>query len=398
MESSLGFLLVLAIIIFSAKAAGYLSIRLHQPAVLGELLVGLILGPTMINLFGLEPFAQGNLQETIFYLAEAGVIFLMFLAGLEIDISEMRKLGKTAVVTAALGVAVTVSLGTTVALAFNFSAVSAVFVGLILTATSVSIAAQTLIELGLVRTSVGLVLLTAAVADDIIVLFLLSSAVALTAPAAGNGPAAVIVIVLRMVLYLAGAVLIGALAFPRLVRRIAALPISEGLIAAVVVVTLLYAWAAEAIGGMAAITGAFLAGLLFSTTPLRKTIAEGTHTITYGLLVPIFFISIGLKANARALGRDDLAFTLAIVAVAIIGKIVGCGLGARLSGLSNRQALRVGIGMVSRGEVQLIAASIGLRMGVIPDTVFATMVIVVLVTALLTPALLRAAFQQKERA
>jgi Kef-type K+ transport system membrane component KefB len=397
MESPLGFLAVLAIIIFSAKAAGYASVRLHQPAVLGELLMGLILGPTIVDLFALQPFAQGNLEETIFYLAEAGVIFLMFMAGLQIDISEMGKLGKTAVLTGTMGILVPLILGTIVALGFSFGPTSAVFVGLILTATSVSISAQTLLELGLVRTREGLTLLAAAVVDDIIVLLLFSAFIAVSGSEAGDGFSAIAGVVLRMALFLVIASLIGILILPHLTRRVSSLPISEGLVAAVIVVTLLYGWAAEALGGMAAITGAFLAGLMFARTPLRKNIEEGIHTITYGLLVPIFFVSIGMRANARTLDSNAVLFTLLIVAVAIFGKIIGCGIGARLGGFNNREALRVGTGMVARGEVELIVASVGLKSGLIPASVFSTTVIVVLVTALLAPILIRATFQGRER-
>jgi len=392
MESSLGFLLVLAIIILSAKAAGYVSLRLHQPAVLGELLMGLLLGPTLVDLFAREPFAHGHVQEATLDLAEMGVIFLMFMAGLETDIADMRHVGGTALLTGTLGVVVPLLLGAAVALAFGFSLASAIFVGLILTATSVSISAQTLMELGLLRSREGLTLLAAAVVDDILVILLLSGYVAVAGESSGGVKLSdLIVIAGRMAVYLVGALLIGSLLFTRLARRVSALPISEGLIALVIVVTLIYAWSAEAIGGMATITGSFLAGLLFAGTPLRQNIEKGIHMITYGLLVPIFFVSVGLRANGRALSGEYLLFTLAIVVMAVLGKMIGCGLGARLRGCPHREALRVGIGMVSRGEVGLIVASVGLSSGFIDEGTFAVMVIVILVTTLLTPVLLRSA-------
>jgi Kef-type K+ transport system membrane component KefB len=392
---TLGLLLAIAIIIVAAKSAGYLSIRLHQPAVLGELLMGLILGPTVINLFALDYFAHGHVEETVLYLAEMGVIFLMFMAGLEIDLSEMRKVGLAAVVVGTMGVIVPLILGSVTSLLFGFPLVSAIFIGLILTATSVSISAQTLMELGLLRTTEGLTLLAAAVVDDILVILILSTDVALNGSGGGLRAGDLLLIAARMAVYLAAAVAIGVLVLPRLVRRVSRLPISEGVIATVIVAVFLYAWAAEAIGGMAAITGAFIAGLMLSSSVLRERIEEGMHTITYGLFVPIFFVSIGLKADGRALNGEDMLFTIAIVLVAVIGKVLGCGLGARISGLSGKQSLRVGVGMVSRGEVGLIVASVGLSVGLIPDKVFATMVIVVLVTTLLTPILLRSAFQER---
>lgn len=394
----LGFILALAIIIFSAKAAGYSSLRLHQPAVLGELLMGLILGPTVLNLFGFEVFVHGHVNEAILYLAETGVIFLMFLAGLEIDLTEMREVGVSAVVVGVLGVATPLLLGWLVALLFNFPSASAIFIGIILTATSVSISAQTLMELGLLRTREGLTLLGAAVVDDVIGLLLLSVFIALNSAAGGSLQGELVMVIGRMVLYFGVAVVIGVTLLPRLSRRISSLPISQGLLSWAIVVILLYSWAAEALGGMAAITGAFTAGVLFSITPLRQRIVAGIHTITYSLLVPIFFVSIGLKANARLLDSNDLLFTLVIVIIAVLSKILGCGMGARLTGFANRGALRVGVGMISRGEVGLIIAAIGLGAGLIPERVFATMVIVVLITTLLTPVLLRAAFRVKESA
>jgi len=394
----LGFVLALAIVIFSAKAAGYVSFRFHQPAVLGELLMGLILGPSVLNLFGFDLFAHGHINDAILYLAEIGVIFLMFLAGLEIDLAEMRQVGMSAVVVGLLGVAAPLVLGALVALAFDFPLLSAIFIGLILTATSVSISAQTLMELGLLRTREGLTLLAAAVVDDVVVILLLSVDVALNGVGGGSLVGQTFAVAAHMILFMLLAVVIGVKLLPRLTRRISVLPISQGLLSWVVVVALVYAWAAEALGHMAAITGAFVAGVLFSVMPLRERIQQSIHTITYGLLVPIFFVSIGLKANARLLDGGELLFTLVIVIIAVVSKILGCGLGARLTGFSNRGALRVGIGMVSRGEVGLIVASVGLGIGLIPEEVFSTMVIVVLVTTLLTPVMLRAAFTSKESA
>jgi Kef-type K+ transport system membrane component KefB len=162
--------------------------------------------------------------------------------------------------------------------------------------------------------------------------------------------------------------------------------------AMVVVVTLLYAWAAEALAGMAAITGAFLAGLLFARTQVRQRIEAGMHTLAYAWFVPVFFVSVGLNANARALGIADLPFAVLVIAVAVVSKIIGGWIGARAGGLSGAQALRLGVGMVSRGEVGLIVASVGLAAGLIDDAIFATVVLMVLATTILTPIMLRALY------
>jgi Kef-type K+ transport system membrane component KefB len=394
MESTLGFLLVLAIVILCAKAAGYVSTRMHQPAVLGEMLAGVALGPTLLDLFRLEPFAHGHLEETTFYLAEAGVIFLMFMAGIETEVEEMTQLGRPAILIGILGVAVPFVLGWGVALGFGYPAQNAIFIGLTLTATSVSISAQTMMELGILRSREGVALLAAAVVDDVIVILLLSTYIALVGEG-GGGAATIVGTGLRMVVYLALAVAVGTLALGRVARRVADLPISEGLIALVIVVTLFYAWSAEALGRMSAITGAFVAGLLFARTTLKTKIREGMHTITYALLVPIFFVSVGLRANARALQGEILWFALAILVVAVAGKLIGGGLGARLTGFSTPEAVRIGIGMVSRGEVGLIVAAVGLNNGLLSNSVFAVVVVVVVVTTLLTPIMLRASYRKR---
>ncbi len=383
----LPFLLLLALIVIVAKSAGYLSTRLGQPAVLGELLAGLLLGPTVLDMLHWPVFGDAPLGETVSYLSHLGVLFLMFLAGLEVDLESLREIGRLAVLVGGLGVALPVILGMVVALPFGFDLPAAIFVGLILAATSVSISAQTCMELGVLRSAVGACLLSAAVVDDVLVILFLSLFLALVGE--GTGPFDILWVVTRMVIFLALAVVLGARLIPRLGAIVDRLPISEGVMALVFAVVLLYAWAAEAVGGMAAITGAFLAGLLLARTPLGRRIETGMHTMAYAWLVPIFFVSIGLEADTRALGLEGLPFALLLAVAAVLSKILGCGTGARLGGLTNRDALRLGVGMVSRGEVGLIVATVGVDAGLIGENVFASVVLVVLVTTLITPLLLR---------
>ncbi len=382
--------LTLPIIILAAKAGGWISVRLQQPAVLGELLAGLVLGPTVIDLLHLPFFDPQLLEETVFDLAEIGVVFLMFIAGMEVDLREMMRAGRVAFLSGVLGVVVPLVLGVVVALPFGYQGNAALFVGIILTATSVSISAQTLLELGVLRTREGIALLGAAVVDDVLVIVLLSIFLALTGGAAGVG--AVALVIANMLLYLALAGVIGWFALPRLARWVERQPISEGLAAMVLASALLFAWAAEVVGGLAAITGAFIAGLGLGRSSLRDQIEEKMHTISYAFLVPIFFVSIGLEANAREITGPVLPFLIALLVVAVVSKVIGSGLGARLGGFTNRAALRVGTGMISRGEVGLIVASIGIREGIIPQEVFSVIVVLVLLTTLVTPILLRAVF------
>ncbi len=394
MTPFLQLLLALSILIAGAKAGSWLAIRLRQPAVLGELLVGLLLGPSVLNLLEWPFLHNPHLEETTLQLAELGVICLMFLAGLEIDFSELLRVGRVATLSGSNGVLFPLILGALAAWLLGYALDQSIYIGTILTATSVSISAQTLIELGRLRTREGMALLGAAVVDDILVILLLS---VLTALATGqNGALGIFLVVLKMFAYLIGAMTIGYFLLPRLVPWIVRQPVSEGLASLVLVTTFLFAWSAEILGGLAAITGAFLAGLAFGRTPLREKIAQPLHVITYALLVPIFFVSIGLRTDARTLAGPALLLGLVLVLVAILSKVLGCGLGAYLGRFKVRESLRVGIGMVSRGEVGLIVATVEVQAGLIGPEVFAIMTFIVLITTLVTPPLLRWAFHGKE--
>ena len=392
---ALQLLLLLAIIILAAKLSGLIISRIGQPAVLGELLAGLFLGPTVLDLLHWPMFAGAHLEETIIHLAELGVIFLMFVAGLEVDIQEMLQVDRAAVLAGIFGVLVPLSLSVGTALLFGFDSTRSIFLGIILAATSVSISAQTLMELGVLRSREGLTLLGAAIIDDLLVILVLSFFVAISVGGVVS-VGSLVWIVARMILFIAAAVLIGNWVLPRISEWVGDQPVSEGALAFAVVVTLFTAWAAETLGGIATITGAFLAGVFFRRTHLYHAVEEGVHKLTYAFLVPIFFVSIGLEANARALGLELLPFVLVILVVAIISKIAGSGLGALLGGFNRLQSLRTGIGMVSRGEVGLIVASVGVTQGIISDEIFSVVVIVVLVTTLATPLLLRSVFRSEE--
>ena len=387
----------LIVIITAAKAGGWLAVRLGQPAVLGELLVGVLLGPSLLDLlhwpFLVNAAEPHLLTETIYYLAELGVVCLMFLAGLEVDVRELRRTGSVSTLAGVLGVIVPLAFGALVMLPFGYQGQAALFVGMILTATSVSISAQTLLELGVLRSREGVALLGAAVVDDVLVILLLSVFVAVAASRAGG--AAIMLVFARMLLYL-GLAIAASFLLPRLADWVDGQPISEGLAALVLVATLALAWTAEVVGGLAAITGAFIAGLGFGRSHLRAAIGRSMHTITYAFLVPIFFVSIGLKTNVRLLTGPGLLLAFVLVIVAVVSKVLGGGLGARLGGFTGRESLRVGVGMISRGEVGLIVATVGVSAGLIQTELFSIVTLIVLATTLVTPPLLRQVFASKE--
>ena len=384
---------LLSIFLLSAKMAGYLSIRLGQPSVLGELLVGIILGPSIINVLNL-PFIEHELTETIAKFGELGVLLLMFLAGLELHLGEMRKNLRVAAFAGLMGVFWPVLLGWSAGLLFGLDQPAAIFLGLTLGATSVSISAQTLIELKALRSRVGLSLLGAAVFDDILIILLLSVFLALQG--GGGSTSDVLLIIARMVLFLATSVAFGLWVLPWIIRHFAKLPISQGLLTVSLVIMLTYGIAAEYIGGMAAITGAFLAGLMLARTHEKERIETGMHALAYGLFVPIFFVNIGLSIDLREFQLQALLFTIVIILVAIAGKWIGSGWGARLGGLSRQESIQLGAGMISRGEVGLIVASVGVTDNLINAEEFSAIVVMVLITTLVTPPILRALFAQKK--
>jgi Kef-type K+ transport system membrane component KefB len=400
MSHLLQLLLLLSLILATAKLAGAASNRFGQPAVFGEILVGLLLGPTLLNVLGWPIFAETAGTEDphvpllglITDLAEVGVILLMFVAGLETDLHQMRRVGRVAFWSAAGGVVLPMTGGIVTAAAFGMPVFwEGIFVGTILTATSVSISAQTLLELGVLRSREGMTILGAAVIDDVMGIVVLSFVVAFAeASSESVNLTQVGLIMLRMTLFFVAAV-VAARYLERIVTWGHGLGVSQGLLATVILVAFLYAWAAEYVGGVAAITGSYLAGVLFTRTTFKAQIDEGIHPLTYSLLVPIFFISIGLRANGRELG-DQIWFTVTLVAVAIVTKTLGSGLVARICGFSHIESIRVGLGMISRGEVGLIVAGYGLTHRLIGQDVFSASVIMVLVTTMVTPPFLKLAF------
>jgi len=400
MSHFLQLLLLLALIIVAAKMAGALAARIGQPPVFGEILAGLVLGPTVANVLGWPVFAHAveagetapGLLPLIRDLAEIGVLLLMFVAGLETDLEEMRRVGKVAFWAAFGGVALPMAGGAATAAAFGLPLFwEGLFVGAILTATSVSISAQTLLELGALRTREGSTILGAAVIDDVMAIVVLSLVVAF-AKASQDGVDLwqLTLVGMRIAVFFAAGIFAGRW-FTPVLGWASRLGVSQAVLAAVLVVAFLYAWAAEYIGSVAAITGSYLAGVLFAQTPFKARIDEGVHPLTYSMFVPIFFISIGLQANARELG-ERAAFTIVLLVVAIAGKAIGCGVFARASGFNTRESVRVGVGMISRGEVGLIVAGYGLANNLIGRDVFSASVIMVLVTTMVTPPLLRMVF------
>jgi Kef-type K+ transport system membrane component KefB len=274
----------LGIIIIAAKGAGYVSRLLGQPAVLGELLVGIALGPSLLNMFAWSVFSDTHLSETVIHVAELGVLLLMFNAGLEIDLASLTQVRRVAMSGGTLGVVVPLLMVVPIALIANYSFEAAMFIGMSMAATSVSISAQTMLELGVLQAKEGIALLGAAVIDDILALLALSILIAVSLTGGGLGQ--VVGVVAKMALYMSVALGLGWFLLPIIARWIVRRPISSGVLAFSIASAMLFGWSAEAFGGIAAITGAFIAGVCLGRVEraIRHQIETGLHEINYGLL------------------------------------------------------------------------------------------------------------------
>jgi Kef-type K+ transport system membrane component KefB len=401
MTAILQVLLFLTLVTLISKGAGHLSTRFGQPAVFGEILAGLLLGPSLLNVLGWRVFRAtaeagsrpADLSSVVQVLAEIGVVLLMFVAGMETDLKQMRRVGKVAFWAACGGVVLPLAGGAAAARLFGYGWGEGLFMGAVLTATSVSISAQTLIELKSLRSKEGSAILGAAVIDDVMGIIVLSLVVAFT----GRGTASaglggtIAWVCLKMTLFFVLAWAVGRRYLERITAAVARLGVSEPVMAFVVAVAFLYAWAAEYVGGVAAITGSYMAGVLFAQTTFKDRIGRGMQPLAYSFFVPVFFINIGLRADVRQVAQLA-GMTAFILVVAVLGKVIGCGALAWMTGFSYRESLRVGVGMISRGEVGLIVAGYGLANGIIGQDVFSVMILMVLVTTMITPLWLRQVF------
>lgn len=384
------FLLDIALILISTKALGLVVRRYHMPQVVGALLAGLILGPAMLNI----------LHETDFLkeVAELGVIVMMFSAGIETDLKELGKVGKAGLFVALCGVLVPLIMGFLIALFFNRGDfidggnifMQNVFLGVVLTATSVSITVETLQELGKLSTKVGTAVLAASLIDDILGL------IALTIVTSMSGADVNILLVLgKIILFFVLAISFGFVvykAFTWYVNKVNNVDLRRFPIIAFVV-CLILAYCAEEFFGIADIIGAFIAGLIVSNTSKAKYIASKFRPLSYLLLTPVFFASIGIKVEIPEMNAYIIFFTISLVLVSFLSKIIGCGLGAKLSGFKMHESVQIGIGMVSRGEVALIIANKGLALRLLNENFFGPIIILVVFAAVLTPILLKLSFR-----
>ena len=383
------YLMDLALILLSTKVLGILTKKIQMPQVVGALVAGLILGPAVLNV----------LTETEFLtqLSELGVIVLMFSAGMGTDIQELKNSGKAGFLVALLGVIVPLVLGTGLALiaertgmieSGNF--MEALFVGTVLTATSVSITVETLRELGKLETKVGNTILAAALIDDVLGLIALT----IVSSIAG-GQESILLVLVKIVLFFVFAAVVSFLALKFFRWLMSLWPGRERRRYPVLafVLCLVMAYCAEEFFGVADITGAYVAGLVISCTPRATYIQSKFEPLSFLLLTPVFFASVGIKADVSGMSGSLIVFSILLLVISVISKIIGCGLGAKLCRFTPKESLQVGVGMVCRGEVALIVANRGLELGVLSSTMMAPVIITVVGGTILTPIMLKLVFR-----
>lgn len=373
----------LAVILIFAKFFGLVARKLKAPQVVGEIIAGLIIGPSLLGL----------VQQTDFLMqmAEIGVVLLMFSAGLGTDLKELMKTGFKALLIACAGVFVPLVLGALLYMAFygvspwgSEEFYKAVFVGTILTATSVSITVQSLKEMGKLKGTVGTTILSAAIIDDVIGIVVLTFVIGFKNPDSNPGK-----VVLSTVLFFAFAFVVGFVIYWIFKKIDSRYPHTRRIPIIGLALCFFFAYAAEKWFGIADITGAYVAGIILCSIQDSSYIAEKMDINSYMLFGPVFFASIGLKTNIDNVTGAILLFSVCFVLVGLVAKIVGCGLMSRLCGFRGYDCLKIGVGMMTRGEVALIVAQKGLSVGLLTPVYFTAVILLIIVSSISTPIILK---------
>ncbi|HDR3344087.1 cation:proton antiporter [Bacillus cereus group sp. MYBK163-2] len=378
------FFFQIALILLSTKLAGDLSVRLGQPSVLGKLIVGIVIGPAVLGWI--------ENSELLTQLSNVGVILLMFMAGLETDLEELNANRNSSLAVALGGIILPFVGGYVSGLVMGMEQGNAVFLGLLLCATSVSISVQTLRDLGKMKTRESTTMLGAAVFDDILVVILLAFAMSFL----GTDDVNLTMVILKKVVFFASIILIGWKGVPAIMRWLSPLRVSESIVSAALIICFSFAYFGELLG-IAGIIGAFAAGIAISQTNYKHEVEKKVEPIAYAMFVPVFFVSIGMNITFDGIG-NQIWFILALTVIAVLTKLIGCGLGARMTGFDAKSSAIIGAGMVSRGEVALIIAGTGLSSGLLAQDYFTAIVIVVILTTMITPPMLKYTFGAKDKA
>lgn len=373
----------LAIIIVFAKVFAILARKCKAPQVVGEIIAGLIIGPSILGL----------VQQTDFLtqMAEIGVILLMFSAGLETNLKDLLKTGPIALLIACAGVFVPLLGGTLLYMGFYGTApwgsekfYQAVFIGVIMTATSVSITVEALKELGKLKGKVGTTILSGAIIDDVIGIIVLTFVIGFKNPDSNPGK-----VVINTVLFFVAAVVVGFILYKIFKKLDNRYPHTRRIPILGLAMCFVFSYVAEVYFGIADITGAYVAGIVLCSIRDSEYIAEKMDINSYMLFGPVFFASIGLKTSIDNVTAGILLFSVGFVIVALITKIIGCGLMAKLCRFNNLDSLKIGVGMMTRGEVALIVAQKGLAVGMLTGEYFTAVILLIIVSSICTPIILK---------
>ena len=378
----------LAIIVIVAKLFGLIARKCRIPQVAGEIIAGLIIGPSVFGLVQQSDFLG--------QMAEIGVVLLMFSAGLGTNLKELKRTGFIAFLIACAGVFIPLIGGTILySCIYGWGEVGsehflkAVFIGCIMTATSVSITVQALRELGHLTGKVGTTILSAAIIDDVIGIIVLTFVIAFKDP--NVNPMKVSIQAVLFFVFAFGVGIICYWIFKKVDQRY---PHTRRIPIAGLALCFSLAYIAEMFFGIADITGAFVAGIILCNIQDSKYIAEKMDINSYMLFGPIFFASIGLKTDISAINVDILIFAGLFVVVALITKIIGCGLVAKACRFSWNDSLKIGIGMMTRGEVALIVSQKGLAVGLMEPVYFTAVILLIIVSSIATPILLKVLYSK----
>ncbi|MCR5824211.1 MAG: cation:proton antiporter [Lachnospiraceae bacterium] len=381
--------LSLAIIILFSKVFGLLAKKIHAPEVVGEILAGIIIGPSVLGLVSLSDF--------ISQMAEIGVVLLMFSAGLGTNLKELMKTGVKALLIACCGVFVPLVGGTLLYMAYYGASplgstefYEAVFIGVIMTATSVSITVQSLRELGKLKTTVGTTVLSAAIIDDVIGIIVLTFVIGFKSGDSNVGHVA-----LSTVLFFVFSIIVGFLVYLLFKWMDKRWPHTRRLPIWSLALCFIMAYSAEKFFGIADITGAYVAGIILCSIQDHDYIAQKMDINSYMLFGPIFFASIGLRTDISNFDQSILLFSVLFVIVALITKIIGCGLIAKAMKYSWADSLKIGVGMMTRGEVALIVSQKGLSVGLVSPEYFTAVILLIVASSILTPVVLKLLYAQE---
>ena len=382
------FLGTLCLVLITTSLAGHFSRRIGVPAVIGQLLVGILIGPAVLG------WVHNNAFMHTF--SEIGVIILMFIAGLESDLGMLKKYFKPALAVAFSGVVFPVVLIYFFGKLFHFSFEQAIFLGVTFSATSVSISVEVLKELKRLKSKEGTTILGAAVIDDIISVIILSVLVSMFSNVAkaqgGHHSSNLWMSFLLDALYFVMIFFLFEWIAPKMMRLGEHLKVASSVTLMSIVLCLGMAWLAEQVG-LSDVVGAFFAGVAIAQTPYKQEVDSNIEPIGYAVFIPVFFVSIGLSISFKGM-QNDILFIVLLIIIAILGKQIGCGFGAKMFGLTWNEANIVGAGMVSRGEMALVVANVALNAGVIDASHYTAMIVVTVITTLIAPVILKIYIQR----